>query len=77
MFKWEIKGREFGNCNCDYGCPCQFNALPTHCRGLAVFDIEQGFHGTTQLDGLRCAGIFRWPGPIHEAKAKARPTRYS
>jgi hypothetical protein len=71
-FKWEIKGREFGNCNCDYGCPCQFNALPTHghCRGLAVFDIEQGFHGTARLDGLRCAGIFRWPGPIHEGKGE-------
>ncbi len=72
MIKWEIKGREFGNCNCDYGCPCQFNALPTHghCRGLAVFDIEQGFHGTTRLDGLRCAGIFRWPGPIHEGNGE-------
>ena len=67
MTAWEIKGREFGNCNCDYGCPCQFNALPTHghCRGLAVFDIETGFHGATRLDGLRAAGIFRWPGPIH------------
>lgn len=59
MTAWEIKGREFGNCNCDYGCPCQFNALPTHghCRGLAVFDIETGFHGATRLDGLRAAGI--------------------
>lgn len=68
MTPWEIKGREFGNCNCSYGCPCQFNALPTqgHCRGLAVFDIEKGFHGATRLDGLRAAGIFRWPGPIHE-----------
>ncbi len=27
---WEIKVRTFGNCNCSYGCPCQFNALPTH-----------------------------------------------
>jgi hypothetical protein len=72
MVTWEIKGREFGNCNCNYGCPCQFNALPTHghCRGLAVFDIEQGFHGTTRLDGLRSAGIFRWPGPIHEGKGE-------
>ena len=72
MTAWEIKGREFGNCNCDYGCPCQFNALPTHghCRGLAVFDIEAGFHGTTRLDGLRAAGIFRWPGPIHEGKGE-------
>ncbi len=67
MTPWEIKGREFGNCSCDYSCPCQFNALPTngHCRGLAVFDIEEGFHGLTRLDGLKAAGIFRWPGPIH------------
>jgi hypothetical protein len=72
MTKWEIKGREFGNCNCAYGCPCQFNALPTHghCRGLAVFDIEEGFHGATRLDGLRAAGIFRWPGPIHEGQGE-------
>jgi hypothetical protein len=60
MTPWEIKGHEFGNCNCDYGCPCQFHALPTHghCHGLAVFDIEKGFHGTTRLDGLRGAGHF-------------------
>jgi hypothetical protein len=72
MIKWEIKGREFGNCNCDYSCPCQFYALPTHghCRGLAVFEIEQGFHGSTRLDGLRAAAIFRWPGPIHEGKGE-------
>jgi hypothetical protein len=24
--EWEIKGTEFGNCNCIYACPCQFNA---------------------------------------------------
>jgi hypothetical protein len=72
MIKWEIKGREFGNCSCDYSCPCQFNALPTngHCRGLAVYDIEEGHHGPTRLDGLRAAGIFRWPGPIHEGKGE-------
>jgi hypothetical protein len=73
MTSWEIKGREFGNCNCDYSCPCQFNARPTHghCRGLAVFDIEHGFHGSTRLDGIRGAAIFRWPGPIHEGKGEA------
>ena len=27
--KWMIEAREFSNCNCAYGCPCQFNALPT------------------------------------------------
>ncbi|MEG6509273.1 DUF1326 domain-containing protein [Methyloligella sp. 2.7D] len=68
MTEWEIRGREFGNCNCDYSCPCQFNALPTHghCRGLSVYEIDEGYHGTTRLDGLRAGGVFLWPGPIHE-----------
>ena len=30
MIEWSIEGKEFGTCNCVYGCPCQFNALPTH-----------------------------------------------
>jgi hypothetical protein len=72
MATWEIEGREFGNCNCSYGCPCQFNALPTHghCHGFGVYDIRQGFHGSTRLDGLRAAAIFRWPGPIHQGKGE-------
>jgi hypothetical protein len=45
--KWVIKGSEFNNCNCSYGCPCQFNALPTHgnCRSLAGIQIEEGYFG--------------------------------
>lgn len=71
--KWMIKAREFTNCNCAYGCPCQFNALPTHgfCQAVAGMEIEHGYHGETKLDGLRFAGIFRWPGPIHEGKGEA------
>jgi hypothetical protein len=41
------------------------------CGGLAVFDIETGFHGATRLDGLRAAGIFRWPDPSTRAMARA------
>ena len=35
---WQIEGIEFGNCNCDYSCLCQFEAKPTHrqCRGFEV-----------------------------------------
>jgi hypothetical protein len=71
--KWTIKAREFVNCNCSYGCPCQFNALPTHghCEAVAGMEIERGHHGDTRLDGLRFVGIFRWPGPIHEGKGEA------
>lgn len=70
---WSIKGQEFVNCNCSYGCPCQFNGLPTHgfCEAVGGFQIDEGFHNTTRLDGLRFVGMFRWPGPIHEGKGEA------
>ena len=32
MVDWYVQGVEFGNCNCDYGCPCQFD--PTDPRPL-------------------------------------------
>lgn len=65
---WHIKGRELVNCNCAYGCPCQFNAPPTHgnCKALIGYQIDEGSHGDVRLDGLRAALILSWPGPIHE-----------
>ena len=65
--RWEFEGREFTNCNCAYGCPCQFNALPTHghCQAVSAIQIDKGYHGSTRLDGLNFVGTFRWPGPIH------------
>ena len=62
--KWTINAREFVNCNCAYGCPCQFNALPTHgnCSAVAGMQIDRGHHGETKMDGLRFIGIFSWPG---------------
>jgi hypothetical protein len=72
--KWTLHGREFANCNCAYGCPCQFNALPTHghCWATIGIQIDQGFHGEVPLDGLRVAGIFRFPGPIHLGNGEAQ-----
>ncbi|WP_018235312.1 DUF1326 domain-containing protein [Ensifer sp. BR816] len=69
---WTIKGREFIHCNCAYGCPCQFNALPTHghCNAVGVIDIDEGHHGDTRLDGLKCGMIVAWPGAIHEGRGE-------
>ena len=69
---WYIEGRQFGNCNCNYGCPCQFEDLPTHgsCRGFEVLQIEKGHFGDTDLAGLRCAVLYAWPGPIFEGKGQ-------
>lgn len=73
--KWTIKGRELVHCNCDYGCPCQFNARPTHGNCLAVLGVavEEGHHGETRLDGLNIAAVVAWPGAIHEGKGHIVP----
>ena len=73
MTDWEIKGRELVNCSCDYGCNCQFDGLPDkgHCHAVAGIQIDEGHHGSTRLDGLRIAAIFKWPGPIHEGDGEA------
>jgi hypothetical protein len=73
MTPWELKGRELINCTCEYGCNCQFNALPDkgHCHAVAGIAIDQGRFGDTRLDGLKIAAIFKWPGPIHEGNGEA------
>jgi hypothetical protein len=65
--EWEIRGKQVSHCNCNIGCPCQFNALPSHghCRAYIFMHIDQGHFGKTRLDGLRWGGLFAWPGPIH------------
>lgn len=73
MTPWEIKGSELVNCTCEYGCNCQFNALPDkgHCHAVAGVQINEGHYGDVRLDGLRLAAIFKWPGPIHEGNGEA------
>ena len=65
---WSIKGPHFANCNCDYGCPCQFNALPTYrsCLAVVAWQIDEGHFGDTRLDGLYAINTYAWPGAVHE-----------
>jgi hypothetical protein len=67
---WSIKGPEVANCNCAYGCPCQFNALPTHgdCRAYTAMRIDKGHFGKVKLDGLSWVLTLNWPGPVHLGK---------
>jgi hypothetical protein len=66
--KWDLKGAIFGTCNCDWGCPCNFDARPTrgNCDGVYVWAIKEGRYGSTRLDGLHMAQIATYPGPVHE-----------
>src|SRR5262245_65579273 len=65
---WMIRTKVIGTCSCDYGCPCEFNAPPTRlpCEGVMAMEITEGHFGDVNLDGLRVAGVYRWPGPRHE-----------
>lgn len=75
MIAWEIQGREIVNCNCAYGCPCQFNALPTHghCEAAGAILIEKGRFGDVSLDGTKIAFVFQWPGAVHEGRGRCLP----
>ena len=68
MTPWEIHAVLVANCNCAYGCPCQFDALPTYgtCEAADGFQVEKGFYGEVSLDGLSAGMLAKWPGPIHE-----------
>src|SRR5579872_6204623 len=65
---WLIRTKKIATCSCDYGCPCEFNAPPTRlpCEGVVAMEIAEGYFGDVPLDGLRAAGVYRYPGPIHE-----------
>ncbi len=71
---WKIKGPKIGSCNCAYGCPCEFNAPPTHahCEGLEAHLIEEGWFGEIRLDGLVIGARYRWPGPVHKGGGVAQ-----
>jgi len=75
MIDWHFDGLEFATCNCNWGCPCQFNSLPSQgcCQAGAGIHIDQGHFGDVSLDGLSFAGLFAWPGAIHEGHGQALP----
>ena len=72
MIDWRVEGIKFGNCNCDYSCPCQFEALPTHgdCNGLEIIRIDRGHFGDVSLDGLHSVVQYRWPGPVYDGRGE-------
>ncbi len=65
---WSIEGPHVVNCNCAYGCPCQYAALPTDgtCKAAVAWRIDKGHFGDTRLDGLVAVNLYSWPGPIHK-----------
>jgi hypothetical protein len=69
---WMIRGTQFANCNCAWGCPCQFNSPTTHghCEALEAGHIEEGEFNNTRLDGLSYAMLVQWPGEIADGNGR-------
>jgi hypothetical protein len=74
MSNWKIKGEWIKNCNCAFGCPCDFNAPPTqgNCQGVVGMNILEGHYGDVRLDGLRFLVLVDFPGPLHEGHGTAQ-----
>ena len=66
--KWQLKGDVIGACNCDYGCPCTFDAPPTRgfCDGFYFIHVNDGNYNGTRLDGLTLGWGGHAPGALHE-----------
>src|ERR1041385_7713624 len=75
--KWLVLGEEQWRTSIGvsvaWGCPSQFNGLPTHgdCRAAVAMQIEKGHFGSVSLDGLKWVGLFAWPRAIHEGNGEA------
>lgn len=73
MTQWHVTGTVLIACNCDWGCPCNFNAMPTQgfCEGGWAWQIEQGQYDGVDLAGLAVSLYAKWPGAIHHGGGTA------
>lgn len=53
VVSWQLNGNVLIACNCDWGCPCNFNAPPTHgdCEGGWIWSIDE-----SEIDGIDVSG---------------------
>ncbi len=73
MTNWSFEADYFTACNCDWGCPCNFNGRPTEgrCLGWGVWNIITGQFESTSLDGTSFALYYHFPGPVEQGNGTA------
>lgn len=69
---WSMRGHVVVACNCDFGCPCNFNGLPTtgKCEGGWTWHVTDGQYGNVGLSGLNFSLNVNWPKAIHEGNGE-------
>ncbi|MBI2303550.1 MAG: DUF1326 domain-containing protein [Chloroflexi bacterium] len=61
---YRIAGRATELCSCNAPCPCAFGQAPTggRCRGLMVFEIQEGNADAVSLAGTKAIVASEFPG---------------
>lgn len=74
MAVWTMETEYIQSCNCAYGCPCNFNALPTpgNCEAFNGYRVRKGSFDGTKLDGVKVAWGLWWPKAIHQGNGVGR-----
>jgi hypothetical protein len=72
--RWLLRGPQFGNCNCAYGCPCQFGSPTTNgfCQAFSAVQVTEGYFNDVRLDGLSFILILQWPGEIAQGNGRCQ-----
>ncbi|MGH9409335.1 MAG: DUF1326 domain-containing protein [Vicinamibacterales bacterium] len=73
MSTLSVSGDVLIACNCDWGCPCNFNAPPSKgfCQGGWIWMIERGSVNDVDVSGRGVAVFAKWPAAIHEGGGRA------
>ena len=73
MPAFRVSGDVLIACNCDFGCPCNFNARPSKgfCQGGWIWAIDEGNVADVDVSGLGAAVFAKWPGALHEGGGRA------
>ena len=70
--RWMIRGVEYGNCNCDSGCPCQFNSPTTMASARRSARARSTRATSTRRASTVCPSsmLLQWPGEIAEGNGR-------
>ncbi|NQW24597.1 MAG: DUF1326 domain-containing protein [SAR202 cluster bacterium] len=65
--KYSLKGHLVSGCNCDWGCPCNFEVAPSYgnCEGVYFWHVETGHYDGVSLDGANFGQFALFPEAVH------------
>ncbi len=65
--KYTLKGHLLSGCNCDWGCPCNFEIAPSYgkCEGSYFWHVESGHYDGISLNGATFGQFALFPQAVH------------